>query len=196
MIKRIFDFTMSFLGILILSPVFLLFSFLIKITSKGPVFFLQNRVGLNGKVFKIIKFRSMRHEPLKKSSLITQGSDDMRITRLGKFLRKTKIDELPQLFNVLSGKMSLVGPRPEVEKYVKLYDRVQKKVLSVKPGITDLASLEFRNEEELLKGVQNTEKYYIENIMPKKLTLNLEYISRRSFFFDLKIILKTVLKII
>jgi len=158
------------------------------------VFYLQKRVGKNEKPFKLIKFRTM-FTGADKGSLITIGNKDSRITRVGLFLRKYKIDELPQLFNILSGHMSVVGPRPEVEKYVALYKPEQKKVLSVKPGLTDFASLEYINENEILAQSTDPESLYVSEIMPDKLKLNLLYIEKQSFSTDLHIILKTVKKI-
>lgn len=194
-LKRIFDFSASFLGIVILSPLFFVVSILILITSKGGIFFIQERVGKNGKTFKILKFRSMVTDAEKKGMQITTDQDN-RITKIGKIIRKTKIDELPQLFNVLAGNMSFVGPRPEVPKYVELYTEEQRKVLSVKPGITDLASIEFRNENDMLKEQEDPEKKYIEEIMPAKLELNLKYLEKKSFFYDIKLIFKTLWRII
>jgi lipopolysaccharide/colanic/teichoic acid biosynthesis glycosyltransferase len=194
-LKRIFDFIASFLGIVILSPLFFIVSILILITSRGGVFFVQERVGKNGKTFKILKFRSMVTDAEKKGMQITTDQDN-RITKIGKLIRKTKIDELPQLFNVLAGNMSFVGPRPEVPKYVELYTEEQRKVLSVKPGITDLASIEFRNENDMLKEQEDPEKKYIEEIMPAKLELNLVYIEKKSFFYDIKLIFKTLWRIV
>jgi len=195
MIKRIFDIIFSGLGLLILSPLFLVVAILIKIDSKGPIFFRQRRVGKNGKIFKIWKFRTMINKGWQKGPLITISDQDPRITHFGKFLRKYKLDELPQLINVLKGEMSLVGPRPEVPEYVALYTSEQKKVLSVKPGITDFASLKYINENEILSKTDNWEKSYINHIMPNKLNINLEYIKKKSLALDLIIILKTIQKI-
>lgn len=151
MAKRLLDLLVSVVGLILVSPIFIIIALSIKIFSHGPVFFLQNRVGVNGRLFKLFKFRTMKMDS-DKFAAITIGQQDPRITKIGYFLRKFKIDELPQLINVLKGEMSLVGPRPEVEKFVKLYDQDQLRVISVKPGITDYASIEFRNENELLDG--------------------------------------------
>lgn len=167
----------------------------IKLTSKGPIFYKQKRVGLNGNEFSILKFRTMKIGS-DKSGLLTVGNRDNRITSIGYYLRKFKFDELPQLFNVFFGEMSLVGPRPEVQKYVDLYDPDDLSVLSVKPGITDYASIHFRNENEILKNSDNPEMEYIKVIMPKKLSLNKKYIKEKSLLTDLKIIYKTITVII
>lgn len=192
-LKRCFDFIASSIGIIILSPILLIISLAIKLTSKGPVFFKQVRVGLRGKRFNILKFRTMIVDAEKLGTQITIGKDK-RITEVGAFLRKYKLDELPQLFNVAKGDMSLVGPRPEVPRYVEMYTDEQLKVLDVKPGITDLASLRYIDENALLGEVDNPEEYYINKIMPDKLNLNLEYIETSNVFFDIKIILKTIIK--
>lgn len=193
--KRCFDIFFSLLGILFLLLLFLFVAIAIKCSSKGPVLFKQERVGKNGKTFKIWKFRSMVVDAEAKGRQITTDGDS-RITKVGKFIRKTKIDELPQLFNVLSGKMSFVGPRPEVPRYVELYTEEQRKVLTVKPGITDLASIEYRNENDLLKEAEDSDRKYIEEIMPAKLELNLKYIEKAGFFYDIGLIFKTVFKVI
>lgn len=195
MIKRIFDIIFSGLGLLILSPLFLVVAISIKIDSKGPVFFQQKRVGKNEKIFKIYKFRTMIDGAWKRGTLITISDQDPRITHFGKFLRKYKLDELPQLINVLRGEMSLVGPRPEIPKYVALYTPKQKKVLSVRPGMTDYASLKYINENEILSKTNNWEKTYINHIMRDKLAINLDYIQKQSFILDFIIILKTIRKI-
>ncbi len=193
--KRCFDIFFSLFGIMLLLLLFLFIAIAIKCSSKGPVLFKQERVGKHGKTFKIWKFRSMVVNAEAKGMQITTDGDN-RITKVGKFIRKTKIDELPQLFNVLSGKMSFVGPRPEVPKYVAMYNAEQMRVLSVKPGITDLASIEFRNENDLLDGDEDPERKYIEEIMPAKLELNLKYIEKAGFFYDIGLIFKTVGKVI
>lgn len=193
--KRLFDIIASFIGIIIMSIFMIIISVMIKASSKGPVFFKQLRVGKNGKKFKILKFRTMIPDAEKKGMQITVG-DDVRITKVGKFLRKTKLDEFPQLFNVLKGDMSLVGPRPEVEKFVSYYDDYQKNVLKIKPGITDFASIKYRNESEVLGESSDPMKTYIEDIMPVKLEINLEYIENFSFFKDIGIIFKTLCKIV
>lgn len=194
-IKRIFDILISGIGILFISPIFLIISLLVKITSEGPIFFKQIRIGKNGREFKILKFRTMIVEAEKVGMQITVGKDS-RITKIGHFLRKTKLDELPQLINVIIGDMSLVGPRPEVPKYVNLYSENQKKILLVRPGITDIASIEFRNENDILGLSSNPEKEYIENIMSKKIELNYYYLKNISCIEDLKIIFKTILAIL
>jgi len=193
--KRIFDLIFSIAGLILLSPVFLIISLLIKLDSKGPVFYKQLRVGKNNSDFRLLKFRTMRTDS-DKSGLLTVGGRDPRITGAGYYLRKFKIDELPQLLNVAAGEMSFVGPRPEVRKYVDLYNDEQRKVLSVLPGITDVASIKYRNENELLEKSEDPESYYIESIMPDKLKLNLDYIEQRSFANDLKVIFKTLSTII
>ncbi|MDU5107134.1 sugar transferase [Clostridium sp.] len=194
-IKRIFDFLVSLVGIIILSPIFIIVSIAIKIDSRGSILFLQKRVGKDGKEFNIYKFRTMVTDAEKLGKQITIGNDS-RITKVGAFLRKFKIDELPQLFNVLLGDMSLVGPRPEVPKYVALYNDEQKKVLSIRPGITDMASLRYKDENDILGKVENPEEYYINVIMKDKLSLNLEYIEKSNVFFDIYLIVKTIIKCI
>jgi lipopolysaccharide/colanic/teichoic acid biosynthesis glycosyltransferase len=193
-LKRFFDIICSLLGIIILSPFLILISLLVLFGSTGGIFYIQTRVGKNGKDFFLFKFRTM-HTGSDKKGLLTVGARDSRITRTGFFLRKYKLDELPQLFNVLFGSMSLVGPRPEVRKYVEIYNDEQKKVLGVKPGITDYASIEYVNENEILAKSENPEETYIREIMPDKLQLNLKYIREKSFLTDLKIIFRTLTKI-
>jgi lipopolysaccharide/colanic/teichoic acid biosynthesis glycosyltransferase len=192
--KRIFDIFFSSIGLIILSPIFILISLLIVLDSKGGIFYKQKRVGKNNTDFYLFKFRSM-HTDSDKKGLLTVGGRDSRITRMGYFIRKYKVDELPQLLNVLMGNMSLVGPRPEVRRYVDMYNETQKNVLTVKPGITDYASIEYSNENELLGKATDPEKVYIEEIMPAKLNLNLKYIAEQGTFTDLKIILQTIKKI-
>jgi len=189
--KRFFDITFSFIGLIVLTPFFLIISIWILLDSRGGIFYRQTRVGKNGVDFRLWKFRSMRPDADKKG-LLTVGGRDPRITRSGYFLRKTKMDELPQLINVLFGDMSFVGPRPEVRKYVDLYNAEQKKVLNVRPGITDLASLEYFEESELLAKSTDPEKTYIEEIMPAKLKLNLQYINKANFGTDLRMIFRTI----
>ncbi len=193
--KRAFDIAASMFGIICLLWLFVIVSIAIKTTSKGPVIFKQERVGLNGKIFKIWKFRSMVTNAEKKGLQIT-SKEDCRITGVGKFIRKYKIDELAQLFNVLFGQMSFVGPRPEVPKYVALYNDEQKKVLTVKPGITDLASIEYCNENDLLDSSNDPESTYINTIMPAKLELNLAYIEKAGFWYDIGLIFKTFARIL
>ncbi|MCB0723885.1 MAG: sugar transferase [Ignavibacteriae bacterium] len=194
MLKRIFDVVVSFTGLVILSPFLIIIAIIVVIDSKGGVFFLQDRVGKNGKVFKIIKFRTMTAGS-DKESLLTIGQKDSRITRAGYFLRKFKIDEIPQLINVLKSDMSFVGPRPEVEKYVALYNEEQLKVLTVRPGITDFASIQYKDESTLLANADDPEIFYISDVMPTKLKLNIDYINNRNFMLDVKIIFKTILEI-
>lgn len=189
--KRLFDITASFFGILILSPLLIFIGLWVGLSSKGGVFYKQIRVGKNNKDFKLYKFRSMRVNS-DKQGLLTVGSKDSRITKAGYFIRKYKIDELPQLFNVLKGDMSFVGPRPEVRRYVDLYSEEQMKVLSVRPGITDPASIKYRNENDLLSSASNPEQYYIQHIMPDKLKINIDYINTRTFIKDIKIIFQTI----
>ncbi len=190
MLKRCFDLLMSGLGLLVLSPLFVLMALWIKCDSKGPVFYRQVRVGRHGKDFRLFKFRSMRVGSDCKG-LITVGGHDPRITRSGYFIRKYKLDELPQLINVFIGDMSLVGPRPEVRKYVDLYTPEQRHVLDVRPGITDPASIRYRNENELLGAADDPERYYVDVILPDKLRLNLDYVARHSFGHYLSIIFQT-----
>lgn len=190
-LKRIFDIVVSFVGLVILSPLFLILAIAIARDSKGPVFFKQTRVGRNGVPFKIYKFRTMVEDAEARGMQLTVG-DDSRITNVGTFLRKTKIDELPQLINVFKGEMSFVGPRPEVPKYVGLYTEDQRQVLMVRPGITDLASIEYRNESELLATADNPEKVYIEEVMPRKIELNKKYIENISLCGDIRIIFRTL----
>ena len=193
--KRLFDIIFSFIGIIILLPFFLMFAIMIIVSSGFPVFYFQKRVGRDGIDFSLVKFRTMKINSHKKG-LLTVGEKDSRITSMGYFLRKYKMDEFPQLFNVLFGDMSLVGPRPEVRKYVEMYNAEQKKVLSVKPGITDYASIEYSNENSILVKSENPERLYINEVMPAKLKLNLKYIKEQNFFTDLKIIFKTMEKIL
>ena len=172
---RLFDIFFSALGLIMLFPFFVVFYLLIRIESKGGAFYIQERIGKNGKPFGLYKFRTMRVGS-DTEGLLTVGERDSRITRIGYILRKTKIDELPQLLNVLKGDMSLVGPRPEVRKYTDLYTEEQRKVLSVRPGITDYASIEYVNENELLSKADDPERMYIEEVMPDKIKLNMKYL--------------------
>ncbi len=194
MIKRVFDIILSALGLILLSPLFLVLAIAIATDSPGGIFYRQTRVGKNGHPFRIFKFRSMRSGSDKKGQL-TVGSTDQRITRTGRFIRKHKLDEFPQLINVLKGDMSLVGPRPEVPKYVAMYNDEQKKVLSVRPGITDYASIEYANENDLLSSSSNPEKTYIDEVMPAKLALNKKYISEAGLGTDIKLIFRTLGKV-
>lgn len=186
--KRAFDILCSFLGLTVLSPVLLVLSVLVAVTSPGGVFFRQERIGKDGRPFRIFKFRSMRKDNA--GLKITTGNDS-RITPVGRFLRKSKIDELPQLINVLVGDMSFVGPRPEVADYVNLYTPYQRQVLLVRPGITGLASIRFRNENDLLTASDDPNRTYVEQIMPRKIDLDLEYIPHASVFYDIKLIFQT-----
>jgi len=189
--KRLFDICFSLALIIVLLPLAFVVSLWIVFDDFGSPFFVQQRVGLNGKNFGLLKFRSMRKNAEAKGQL-TVGMKDSRITRSGYFIRKYKIDELPQLVNVFLGEMSVVGPRPEVPKYVLLYNEAQQNVLSIKPGITDFASIEYVRENELLSASSDPEKTYIEEIMPAKLELNLKYLREQSFLTDMKIILQTI----
>ncbi|MCX6291719.1 MAG: sugar transferase [Bacteroidetes bacterium] len=191
---RFFDLLFSLCGLIILSPVFLIISVFVIVGSKGGVLFLQNRVGKNGVDFTLWKFRTMRIDS-EKTGQITVGKKDPRITGAGYFLRKFKLDELPQLVNVLVGQMSLVGPRPEVRKYVDLYSEKQRKVLTVKPGITDYASIEYADENELLGKSTDPLKTYVEEIMPDKIILNMKYIDHPTIGNYFCILAKTLLKI-
>ena len=195
MLKRAFDIVASGLGLLFLSPLFLILAVWIKLDSKGPVFYRQIRVGRNNRDFQLFKLRSMR-VGADKQGLITVGGRDPRITRSGYFIRKYKLDEFPQLINVFVGDMSLVGPRPEVRKYVDMYTPEQMKVLSVRPGITDLASIRYRNENELLEQADDPDQYYEQVIMQDKLRINLEYVANHSFLNDIKLIFRTFWEII
>lgn len=193
--KRLFDIILSSFGILVLSPILVLIAILVKISSKGPIFYRQVRVGKGNKDFRIFKFRTM-YTGSDKKGLLTVGGRDPRVTKVGYYLRKFKLDELPQLFNVFTGEMSLVGPRPEVRKYVEHYSESDMEVLTVRPGITDYASIAFRNENDILKESEDPEKKYIEEIMPIKLGLNKKYIAEKGMFKDLSIIFKTITVII
>jgi lipopolysaccharide/colanic/teichoic acid biosynthesis glycosyltransferase len=192
--KRLFDIVASFIGLIILFPFLFIISILVLFSSRGGIFYRQVRVGKDGIDFRLWKFRSMKPGSDKKG-LLTVGGRDARITGIGYFLRKYKLDELPQLLNVLTGDMSLVGPRPEVRKYVSLYTPEQLHVLDVRPGITDYASIEYSNENELLAKSADPEKTYIEEVMPAKLKLNMKYIAEKSFVTDLKIIFRTIGKV-
>lgn len=193
MLNRIFDIIFSILVIVILAPVFFIVAILVKLSSRGPIIFKQKRVGKNARIFNLYKFRTM-YVNSEKEGLLTPVNDK-RVTPIGKLLRLYKIDELPQFFNVLKGDMSIVGPRPEVEKYVNLYDDEQKKILLVKPGITDYASLVYINEGEKLAQANDPEYYYINHIMPEKIKLSLQYIEHKNFINDLYIIFITIMRI-
>lgn len=193
--KRLFDVGCCVLGLIVLAPILLLIALLIRTDSKGPILYVQERIGLNGRPFYIFKFRTMVMDADKKG-LLTVGGKDPRVTRIGYSLRRYKLDELPQLFNVLKGDMSLVGPRPEVKKYVDLYSSSQREVLTVKPGITDYASIVFVDENDILAKSADPEQAYIQEIMPAKLALNRKYIDEKGLLTDLRIIAKTLLRII
>ena len=189
--KRLFDIIASALGLIVLPPLFLVLAVWIKVDSKGPVFYRQTRVGWHNKDFRIFKFRSMRVGS-DRGSLVTIGGRDSRITKSGYYIRKYKLDEFPQLINVLIGDMSLVGPRPEVRHYVDYWTLDQMRVLDVRPGITDPASIKFRNENELMAQADDPEQYYINVIMQEKLRLYLEYVDNQSFLYDLRLIFATL----
>jgi lipopolysaccharide/colanic/teichoic acid biosynthesis glycosyltransferase len=190
MLKRIIDLVLSLLGLGLLSPILLLTAIFIKLESKGRVFFIQTRVGKNRKEFKLYKFRTMHSNA---GLLITSGKDDKRITRIGRIIRKLHLDEVVQLINVLKGDMSIVGPRPEVAKYVKFYPKKWDVVLSIKPGITGKAVIEYaRKEYEILAKSKSPEKTYIQTILPKKLELEIDYVKNQSLWLDLKIIFQTI----
>ncbi len=190
-LKRVFDFIAAFIGLLLLSPILLVIALWIKFSSKGPLFYTQKRVGKDFKEFDIYKFRSMVVNADKIGPSVT-SSDDFRITEVGKFIRKTKIDELPQLLNVLKGDMSLVGPRPEVMQFVAKKRDEYKKVLSVRPGLTDNAAIEFRDEETIMNAYEDKEKAYLDIILPKKIKLYYNYIDNISFTNDIKLLLHTL----
>jgi lipopolysaccharide/colanic/teichoic acid biosynthesis glycosyltransferase len=191
--KRVLDSSFSLLGLIVLSPVFGLVALAIYLTSPGPTFYASQRVGLGGKMFKMIKFRTMAVGADRQGPLVTAG-DDPRITPIGRYLRRTKLDELPTLWNVLKGEMSIVGPRPENPKSAALYDDEQKRVWTVRPGITSLATIKYRHEEDILAGATDLEAAYFQ-IMQDKLTLELEYLDRRSFWLDLQITFQTIIEI-
>lgn len=193
--KRLLDIIGASIGIILLLPFVIIIATLISLDSSGPILFMQKRVGLNMQDFYLLKFRTM-YVSIDNNNLLTIGNRDRRITKVGYYLRKYKLDELPQLWNVLRGEMSLVGPRPEVRKYVNLYDDQQRYVLSVKPGITDWASVQFINESELLARAEDPENYYIKNIIPIKISQNLRYVTKHDVLTDLKIIWLTFNKII
>ena len=192
MVKRLFDFCSSLIGLLILLPLLILFSIAIKISSSGPVFFSQERVGKDGKLFTLIKFRSMTVEQDNSSTATARG--DARITKIGEFLRKYKLDELPELWNVIKGEMSLVGPRPDVPGYADKLVGKDRDVLKLRPGITGTASLKYANEEEILASQENPQKYNDEVIFPDKVKVNLDYYENQSFWLDIKIIFATIFR--
>jgi len=194
MIKRLFDFLCSLFGLVILSPVLLVCGVIIMVTSSGPVFYRGERVGLHGKIFRTFKFRSMVVNAELKGGSSTHESDS-RITEIGAFLRKFKFDELPQLFNVLFGDMSFVGPRPEVKKFVDMYTPEEKIILTVRPGITDWSSIKFHNEGEIItaSGIADADEAYAKLIRPEKLRLQMKYVRERTLLIDIKIIIDTIL---
>ena len=190
---RFADLLFSLIGLIVLSPVILIFALLIVIDDFGSPLYIQERVGINGKTFKLLKLKSMKN---RSRGLLISTSNDSRITAIGKFIRKYKIDELPQLLNVLMGSMSIVGPRPEVSKYVRLYSETQRKVLLVRPGITDYASITFKNENEILGNSQDPERTYINYILPRKLRLNMIWIRNKSLFTYFDCIFRTLFRIL
>ena len=194
MMKRVFDVIVAAGGLLLLAPLLLLVSLLIKLDSPGPVFFTQERMGRKFRSFRIYKFRTMVPDAPRLGGKITAGADP-RITRIGRYLRWTKVDELPQLLNVLKGDMSVVGPRPEVRQYVELFRSDYEEILQVSPGITDLASVHYRHEAQLLGRAENPEDRYVKEILPEKIKLAKEYLHRSSFFFDIVVLLKTFVAI-
>ena len=194
MIKRTFDIIVSFLGLVVLTPLLLLLALVIKLDSPGPIFFRQERIGRGFRPFFIFKFRTMVQNLSDQGRLITVG-DDPRVTRVGRLLRKSKFDELPQLINVLKGDMSLVGPRPEVRRYVELFRKDYEQILKVRPGITDLASLKYHDEASVLERFENPEAEYCNRILPDKISLSKEYVNKSSFLYDLALIVKTFPKI-
>jgi lipopolysaccharide/colanic/teichoic acid biosynthesis glycosyltransferase len=188
--KRSLDSIASLVGLVLASPVLLVVAALVKSTSPGPVLFWQERIGLGGLAFRIVKFRTMCQDADQRGPAITPA-DDARVTTVGRWLRRLKLDELPQLWNVLKGEMSLVGPRPEVPRYVEFYSSAQRRVLTVRPGITDPASIAYRREEDLLAGHADLDRYYREVVLPDKLNKNLEYLDRMSFTYDLLLLIRT-----
>jgi len=192
--KRLLDVTLSCLGLALLSPLFAFLALLVKLDSKGPVFFRQERIGQGLKPFRIYKFRTMVADAHKKGGPITVGQDP-RITRIGRILRKTKLDELPQLINVVNGEMSFVGPRPEVRQYVDLYRRDYEEILAIRPGITDLASLKYRDEQTKLGLANDPEQEYVRHVLPDKIALAKEYVRRSSFTYDISLMVKTVVRV-
>jgi homopolymeric O-antigen transport system permease protein len=193
--KRVFDLVIALLGLVVFSPVLILAAVLVKLDSPGPVFFRQKRIGKGFQPFFIYKFRTMVYDAPHKGGAITVGADP-RITRLGRILRKSKVDELPQLFNILRGEMSFVGPRPEVPQYVELFRQDYEEILQILPGVTDLSSLKYRNEAEILQHAENPEEEYVAHVLPDKIKLAREYLLWSSFFFDLRMIFKTVLALV
>lgn len=195
MSKRVFDILVAAIGLAVLSPLFAVVAILIRLDSRGPVFFRQERIGKGMRPFFIFKFRTMGTDAARRGGQITFG-EDPRITRVGRLLRSTKVDELPQLINVLKGEMSLVGPRPEVPRYVELFREEYRQILAIRPGITDLASLRYRDESTILGQSSNPEEEYITRVLPDKLKLSREYLQKSSLLFDLTLIFKTLLKLL
>jgi lipopolysaccharide/colanic/teichoic acid biosynthesis glycosyltransferase len=193
-VKRAFDIVVAAVGLLLVAPLFLVVAALIKLDSRGPVFFRQERVGRGFRPFRIYKFRTMVQDASQRGGPLTSANDP-RVTRVGRFLRKSKIDELPQLINVLKGEMSLVGPRPEVREYVELFRDDYREILKVRPGITDLASLKYRDEESWLAQWPDPDRAYVRHLLPDKIRLAKEYIETASFASDLHIIVRTLLKV-
>ncbi len=195
-LKRGVDVLAGVLGLLVLSPLLLVLAFAVRVSSGPPVLFVQERVGRRGRPFRLLKFRTMRQGS--DSGLLITGSGDPRVTRVGRFLRATKLDELPQLVNLLRGEMSLVGPRPEVPRYVEDYSADQRRILEARPGLTDPATILFRNEESLLGSVEDTrkERYYREEILPVKLAMNQEYLERASLPYDMLLVMRTLLAVL
>ncbi|HQU31578.1 MAG: sugar transferase [Planctomycetia bacterium] len=193
--KRLFDLVFSVIGLIVCLPLFVLIAFLIKCNSRGPVFFIQKRVGKGFRLFKLYKFRTMITDASQKGLQVTAVGDP-RITKVGRFLRKTKIDELPQLINVFKGDMSLVGPRPEVPKYVEIFREDYQDILKIKPGITDYATIEFRDEEGVLEKFEDPEDGYIREVLPIKIKLYKKYLEDSGFFTDVKLIVLTLTKIV
>jgi lipopolysaccharide/colanic/teichoic acid biosynthesis glycosyltransferase len=193
--KRIFDLLCCLIALAALLPLLLILAIAVKLSSRGPIIFAQERVGRGGRRFRLYKFRTMVADAAERGPAITRGGD-ARVTGVGKLLRRFKLDELPQLWNVVKGDMSIVGPRPEVPKYVAMFPNEYEQVLTVRPGITDLATLEYRDEEAILNQAQDAEKFYVETVLPAKLKLNLEYLDKRSFCFDLRLVLLTLLRIV
>ena len=194
MMKRCFDIVISFTTLVLLIPLMVVVGTIIKLNSEGPVFFKQERIGKGFRPFWIYKFRTMQQAPIRHKSQVTVGNDP-RITRVGRFLRQTKIDELPQLINILRGEMSFVGPRPEVPQYVQLYKQDYQEILTVRPGLTDLASLKYRDEAALLAQSENPEEEYRMRVLPDKIELAKDYLRQASLLFDLKIVFKTLFKL-
>ena len=194
MVKRLFDILFSLIFLVLLSPLFLIIALGVKISSKGEVIYRQKRLGRNGRLFTLYKFRSMVTGADREGSHLT-GQNDRRITRFGRILRKTKLDELPQLFNVLKGDMSIVGPRPEVEDFKEHYTGDFSRILDIRPGITDYASIYYIEEEKILPD-QERDKFYIEKILPNKMKIQLEYVEKQSLFYDIKVIFLTLISLL